>query len=99
MVLGEMPLDIHDVGHAFTQGRDTIVLAARNHDLSIRPGSDERLGDAQFVLATMPARQHERRIEVFAFGLRRYCKTGSFKRAEIRAKALDEMQGSLEPVR
>ena len=75
--------------HPLAQARYAVVLAAGDKDQPARPNAFERFGDAQLVLATMPAAQNQRRVEVFSLRLRRDMMTGR-ERAEPGAKSLDE---------
>ena len=99
MVFWEVALDIDDIGHALAQAGDAVLLAAGDDDQAVRAGPFQRLGDPQFILTAVPAGEHERRVEAIAFGKRRCQEAGPFKRTEMRAKALDEMQRSVEPDR
>ena len=80
------------LGDALSQAADTVVLAAGHHDEPAGLRTRQCVGNAQFVFAAMPAGQHEREVEAFAFGLRRGREAGRFERAEIGAKTLDEVQ-------
>ena len=67
----QVSLERHQPIYALAQAVDAVVLAACDDDQPARRHAPDRLGDAQLILAAMPAGQHQGDVEGRTFRPRR----------------------------